>query len=105
MGRMARHPSKRGKPGAASKGGSGNKGASFPGGPKSGSKPGPRHKAAQRPGWMPAPPPRPGGAVARSRAVEPHRDPHAAREAARYEQPIASREMILRILEANGPME
>ena len=33
------------------------------------------------------------------------RDPHAAREAARYEQPIASREMILQLLTAaDGPM-
>src|SRR4249919_1235506 len=33
-------------------------------------------------------------------------DPHAAREAARYEQPIASREMILQVLAANdGPMD
>jgi ribonuclease R len=33
-------------------------------------------------------------------------DPHAAREAARYEQPIASREMILQVLTANdGPMD
>jgi ribonuclease R len=40
-----------------------------------------------------------------ARTAAPHRDPHAAREAARYEQPIASREMILRIVEANeGPM-
>ena len=34
------------------------------------------------------------------------RDPHAAREAARYEQPIASREMILQLLAAaDGPMD
>ena len=33
-------------------------------------------------------------------------DPHAAREAARYEQPIASREMILQVLTASdGPMD
>ena len=33
-------------------------------------------------------------------------DPHAAREAQRYEQPIASREMILQVLAANdGPMD
>ncbi|MEL1263915.1 ribonuclease R [Pseudoxanthomonas putridarboris] len=33
-----------------------------------------------------------------------HHDPHAAREAQRYEQPIASREAILALLEsANGP--
>jgi hypothetical protein len=34
------------------------------------------------------------------------RDPHAAREAQRYEQPIASREMILQVLAASdGPMD
>ncbi len=34
------------------------------------------------------------------------RDPHAAREAQRYEQPIASREMILQVLADNdGPMD
>ncbi|MCC8363666.1 ribonuclease R [Lysobacter sp. A6] len=75
---------------------------------------GPKHKAAKRPGWMPAPPP-PGmrGAPVRSSGgpkstprPAPHRDPNFAREAARYEQPIASREMLLRILEANeGPMD
>ncbi|MFL6593368.1 MAG: ribonuclease R [Luteimonas sp.] len=33
-------------------------------------------------------------------------DPHAAREAARYEQPIASRQMILQLLaSADGPMD
>jgi ribonuclease R len=39
-------------------------------------------------------------------ATVPHRDPYADREAARYEQPIASREMLLRVLAANeGPMD
>jgi ribonuclease R len=74
---------------------------------------GPKHKAAQRPGWMPAPPPSMRGAPVRSSGgpkasprPAPHRDPNFAREAARYEQPIASREMLLRILEANdGPMD
>jgi ribonuclease R len=102
---MAKFPSKRGgsrgnKPTAATP----NKG-------------GPKHKAAKRPGWMPAPPPPPmrggssrsapahAGPKAAPRAA-PHRDPHLARESARYDQPIASREMILRILEANdGPMD
>ena len=39
--------------------------------------------------------------------VRRHRlDPHAAREAARYEEPIASREMILQMLAAaDGPMD
>ncbi len=36
----------------------------------------------------------------------PLRDPHAAREAARYEQPIASRQMIIQLLTAaDGPMD
>jgi len=67
---------------------------------------GPRGKKseAKRPGWMPEPPrgPRP------LRAAPAHsdgRDPYADREAARYEQPIASREMILQMLTAaDGPM-
>src|SRR5690348_2570538 len=75
---------------------------------------GPKHKAAKRPGWMPAPPPpgargapvRTGGGPKSTPRPAPHRDPNFAREAARYEQPIASREMLLRILEANeGPMD
>nr|WP_233511720.1 ribonuclease R [Luteimonas weifangensis] len=50
---------------------------------------------------MPEPPP------ARGRdAGAPTHDPHAAREAQRYEQPIASREMILQVLAAHdGPMD
>ncbi|MDQ3206704.1 MAG: ribonuclease R, partial [Pseudomonadota bacterium] len=59
---------------------------------------GPRGK---RPGWLPDPPPR--GHTARP--VQPGHDPYADREAARYEQPIASREMILQTLSAaDGPM-
>ncbi|NUS61843.1 MAG: ribonuclease R [Lysobacter sp.] len=63
---------------------------------------------------MPAPPPpgargapvRTGGGPKSTPRPAPHRDPNFAREAARYEQPIASREMLLRILEANeGPMD
>lgn len=107
---MARHPSKRGTTGR------GKKTAGFlsdgPSKGKKGAAPakqdGPKHKAAQRPGWMPAPPPPTRGAPpprAASARPAPHRDPHHAREAARYDQPIASREMLLRILEANdGPM-
>ena len=121
---MAKHPSKRGggrgtnakSPGflpdfaKPSKGKSAGpkQGGAKAGGPKGG----PRHKAAQRPGWMPAPPPSAArgapmrGAAASPPRPVPHRDPHHAREAARYEQPIASREMLLRILEANeGPMD
>jgi ribonuclease R len=49
---------------------------------------------------------KPAGKPAMSTRPGRERDPHAAREAARYEQPIASREMILQLLAANdGPME
>jgi len=71
--------------------------------------------APSRPGWMPEPPPR--GFVAKKPTRPPARggipaggidpgayhDPHADREATRYEQPIASRELILRLL-GEGPM-
>ena len=46
----------------------------------------------QRPGWLPDP------SLVRAMGSAPRadlRDPHAEREAARYEQPIASRQMIL----------
>ena len=112
---MAKHPSKRG----GSRGKTPSRTAGFLSeGPSKGGKSGgpakkggPKHKAAQRPGWMPAPPPSsfrgapPPSRAAASPRPAPHRDPHHAREAARYDQPIASREMLLRILEANeGPM-
>jgi len=69
-----------------------------------------RKPAAKRPGWLPEPPPRGGAKSARPPlATGNHHggfhDPHADREAARYEQPIASREMILQVLAAaDGPM-
>ena len=105
---MARHPSKRGKPGPGTPG-SGNKqgSESRKGGGGGAAGAGPKHKAAKRPGWLPAPPPPMRGSSPKPLrgGPAPHRDPHAAREAARYEQPIASREMILRVLEAHdGPM-
>ena len=68
--------------------------------------------ASKRPPWMPespaAPPTRSG-----KRPQPPSRpsqvpgaDPHARREAERYAEPIASREMILQVLAAaDGPME
>ncbi|WP_425492459.1 ribonuclease R [Lysobacter changpingensis] len=55
------------------------------------------------PAWMPESPP----PVRRARggAAPAFHDPYAAREAARYEQPIASREMILQLLvQADGPL-
>ncbi|HEV8693866.1 MAG TPA: ribonuclease R [Lysobacter sp.] len=70
---------------------------------------------ASLPAWMPEPAPRGfvakkaprtvphSGASTGGGRTDPFRDPHAEREASRYEQPIASRELILRIL-ADGPM-
>jgi len=56
-----------------------------------------------RPGWMPEPLPR--GFKPQPSAGAFKQDPYADREAARYEQPIASREMILQLLASNeGPM-
>ena len=77
-------------------------------GPSSGSARPPRGAAkggGKRPPWMPELPPagkrRPGPAPA-----APIADPHAHREAQRYAQPIASREMILQVLAAqDGPMD
>ncbi|MGY3264547.1 ribonuclease R [Lysobacter sp. HA35] len=54
----------------------------------------------KRPGWMPEPP-RP----LRGRGDAPSVDPHAQREAARYDKPIGSREMILQMLaSSDGPL-
>ncbi|GAB2521771.1 ribonuclease R [Lysobacter humi (ex Lee et al. 2017)] len=56
-----------------------------------------------RPPWMPAPPPP--LRAASGKAERPLKDPKADREAARYEKPIASREMILQLLaSAEGPL-
>ena len=82
-------------------------GASRPG--KPGGKGDARKPAAKRPGWMPEPPPagfRPPQRAGRSPTPgSAFHDPHAEREAARYEQPIASREVILQMLvEADGPL-
>ena len=66
---------------------------------KPGNAPRARRAAPSVPGWMPGPDPRraPSRHGASSSPHAPRgemRDPHAAREAQRYEQPIASREMI-----------
>ena len=63
-------------------------------------------KSATRPPWMPEPHLMPARGGPRSAPVaDPGVDPHAQREARRYEQPIASREMILAVLAASdGPM-
>ncbi|MCF7222638.1 ribonuclease R [Marilutibacter chinensis] len=70
---------------------------------------GPR-RGAKAPAWMPEPPPKGFRAARAGRPVpateaRSGRDPHAEREAARYANPIASREMILGLLvAADGPM-
>ena len=78
-------------------------------------KPGTRNgkpAASRRPPWMPelpASPPSRGGGPQQSPRQPPRApsfDPHARREAERYAEPIASREMILQVLAASdGPME
>ncbi|GAB6196037.1 ribonuclease R [Lysobacter xanthus] len=94
--------------GGKAAGGAGSSGAGTPG--KRGPKPttgkpatnaGGKARGPQRPGWMPEPPP----TARRGRGPAPSSDPHAHREAARYENPIGSREMILQlIVAADGPL-
>jgi ribonuclease R len=111
---MSKPPSKRGtdrgkkassgKPGSPASSSKGSRGAKPAGG---GTRPGAANAGPKRPGWLPDP----GLARAmRSSAPAPKNldghDPHAAREAQRYAQPIASREMILQVLaEHDGPMD
>jgi ribonuclease R len=76
------------------------------GGNKSGG--GGKGRGPKRPGWMPDPPPRGWKPLSQPQAgsAPPERDPHADREASRYDNPIASRELILHHLAAaDGPME
>ena len=86
-----------------------------------GKKPG--GKAGGLPGWMPETLQAPAGKGGGKRGAAPKggsapgkgkagstprgpRDPHASREARRYEQPIASREYILQVLaDAEGPLD
>jgi ribonuclease R len=102
---MKKKTSKRGTGGSGKGPGSGNGGGN--GGGTGGSKP--RKGAGKLPGWLPE-------AAATVRASKgkpvathptaPRFDPHAQREAQRYEHPIASREMILQVLAAqDGPMD
>ncbi|TZF89822.1 ribonuclease R [Cognatilysobacter lacus] len=57
---------------------------------------------SKRPPWLPEPP---RSALKASRGPAPSVDPQAGREAARYERPIGSREMILELLAAaDGPL-
>lgn len=115
---MAKTPSKRGsgrgKTGAG-KSGSDKHGSGKPG-PKSGGKTSSAPRGGQarnkpaRPPWMPEsmatkPAPRPAPAGKRRSGPGGLDDPHAAREAGRYENPIASREAILQLLAAaDGPL-
>jgi len=111
MKRKASGSSKSGAPKSGAKSGKNpsGKAASAPRGGKPG-KPGKStgptgggRKTPQRPGWMPEP--LPPAHRARDGAASAFNDPYAAREAARYEQPIASREVILQMLvQADGPM-
>ena len=94
---MSKPPSKRGQ--GRGKGAGTVKGA----GKTSGS---PAKGAGKRPGWMPEPPAGGPGRRALRPTSAPVADPHAHREAQRYEKPIASREMILQVLAAqDGPMD
>jgi len=87
-----------GKAASAPRGGKPGKPGKF-----AGSSGGGRKAAPQRPGWMPEP--LPPAHRTRGGAAAAFNDPYAAREAARYEQPIASREVILQMLvQADGPM-
>lgn len=112
---MAKTPSKRGsgrgKTGAGKSGsdkhGSGKTGAKASPAPRGGQAKG---KADRRPPWMPEttaakPAPRSAPPGKRRSAQGGYNDPHAAREAGRYENPIASREAILQLLAAaDGPL-
>ncbi|MDE2406267.1 MAG: ribonuclease R [Xanthomonadaceae bacterium] len=94
---MKKISSKRGSSGGGKGAGPGNVG----------NKPG--KGAGKLPGWLPDSPapahPRKGKPVA-THPTAPRFDPHAQREAQRYEHPIASREMILQVLAAqDGPMD
>lgn len=100
-----RGPDKRGSGKAGPKAGGGKTTSSAPRGGQARNKP-------ARPPWMPesmatkpaarsAPPP----GKRRSAGPGGYNDPHAAREAGRYENPIASREAILNLLAAaDGPL-
>ena len=71
----------------------------------------PRKSGSTLPGWLPDLPARPNAAASgkgkrvATYPTAPRFDPHAQREAQRYDNPIASREMILQVLAAHaGPM-
>ncbi|TYT25388.1 ribonuclease R [Luteimonas viscosa] len=102
---MVKTPGKRG-----SGRGTGRGGKSTPGkDPQGGQRGSGRRNAPAKPGWMPATPANRPAARAASggQASSPggFEDPHARREAERYERPIASREAILQLIaDADGPL-
>ena len=98
---MSKPPSKRG-PGRGKGAGTAKVAGTSSGSPTKGA----GKSAGKRPGWLPEPPPSGAGRRPPRPASAPAADPHAHREAQRYEHPIASREMILQVLAANdGPMD
>ena len=98
---MSKPPSKRG-PGRGKGAGTAKVAGTSSGSPTKGA----GKSAGKRPGWLPEPPPSGASRRPPRPASAPAADPHAHREAQRYEHPIASREMILQVLAANdGPMD
>ena len=108
---MTKPPAKRGASRGSGRDGNAARGKKTPGGREA-------RDPGKPPGWMPEPDPR-GGAQGRSRPASApaasgraasgkggrFQDPHARREAKRYEHPIASREAILELLsDADGPL-
>lgn len=97
---MSKKPPSRGKSGPKSPS------RKTSGAPARSGKTGGAKKPAKRPGWMPEPPPHlPARSGAGSGGPGGFHDPYAEREAARYAEPIASREVILQMLaDGDGPM-
>jgi len=97
---MSKKPPSRGKSGTKSPS------RKTSGAPARSGKPGGAKKPAKRPGWMPEPPPHlPARSGAGGGGPGGFQDPYAEREAARYAEPIASREVILQMLaDGDGPM-
>jgi ribonuclease R len=72
-------------------------------GPNPPRKRGPGRRAGP-PKWLPPAPPAGGRKSAKAASPAPFDDPHAAREASRYEHPIPSREAILAFLDQHGQL-
>ncbi|QSX76285.1 ribonuclease R [Lysobacter arenosi] len=97
---MSKKPPSRGKSGTKSPS------RKTSGAPARSGKAGGAKKPAKRPGWMPEPPPHlPARSGTGGGGPGGFHDPYAEREAARYAEPIASREVILQMLaDGDGPM-